>query len=248
MAKVAVDACKQIKGIEATRSEEALLLQAECLYLSGRTSEFDTFFDEIDGVLKAKLSRVQLYEMRLMQLSGKSAHKEAVAVGLKITEILDQKIPTEKEDIIKKIPEALGEVAALMNGRSPSDLISLEPCTNEEMELLIKIQYRLQPDIHVSQQPELFALTVIQNLILTLKFGASQIADEVFIMYAVVIRGMLGDCKLSYEFGKLAMDWRVPSGGKPSSSVSFSFAWFVQPWMEQLEACEKNYLAVLLIC
>ena len=117
-----------------------------------------------------------------------------------------------------------------LGGRRP-ELVDLPALDDERIGRLIGILMLIGPAAHISQKPELFALSTLQAFALTLEHGIGPDAPKAIAMYAAVVRGLTLDSQLAHAFSTLAMTIDEKLFGRLSSPVAFLHAWFVNHWI-----------------
>ena len=169
-----------------------------------------------------------------VQMLQSGAPQEAVGLGQDAVRMLGVELP-EPQLRGLAIGREMGEIYRLLGGRRPEELLDLPELTDERAGTALKILQLIIPGAHISHQFELFALCVLKCVSLCLEYGNGPDAPFSYATHAVITRGMTGDSRLAYEFGRLAMDLDQRLRGRPSASVGFAHAWFINHWINHVD-------------
>ena len=159
----------------------------------------------------------------------------AVDLGLEAVSQLGVEIPGDAAGQGQAVGAELQRITGLLAGRAPADLIQLPLLTDPRIGRIIDILVQLAPGAHINQRFELFALAVVKCMALTLEYGVGPGASFVFGTYALVIRNLIGDARLAYDFGRLAVDTDIRLRGRGGASALFVHYWFLNHWIHPLE-------------
>ena len=199
------------RGIEAIGAEgwateynlarDLRLEGAEAAYLNG---EFEHTTAWTAAVIErgAELDRVRAYEVRVLAATARGEADVAVVEGLKLLRLLEVRIPAAptKRDIV----QGLIATKILLAFKRVENLAQLPVMTNERdlttmrlLQLVMSAAYRARPDI--------FAMTVFQSVMLSVRRGNSPLATQGYLGYGIILCGVTGDVATGYKFGELAL-------------------------------------------
>ncbi|MEP7309495.1 MAG: AAA family ATPase [Acidobacteriota bacterium] len=157
--------------------------------------------------------------------------EKAVQLAVEAARQLGTDLPESRDEQGAAIGREMARIAGQLAGRGPAELADLPALDDERIGRIIGILMLIGPAAHISQRPELFALSTLKAFALTLEHGIGRDAPEVIAMYAAVVRGLTLDSQLAHAFSTLAMDLDRKLFGRVSSPVSFLHAWFVNHWI-----------------
>ncbi len=163
------------------------------------------------------------------------APEQAVRFAVDAAYQLGVVLPDSRERQGAAIGAEMQKIGELLAGRGPAQLAELPPLRDERVARVIGILMLIGPAAHISQKPELFALSTLKCFTLTLEHGIGSDAPKVIAMYAAVVRGLTQDSQLAYQFSTLAMELDRKLHGRVSSPVAFLHAWFVNHWINPMK-------------
>ncbi|WP_026897631.1 AAA and adenylate/guanylate cyclase domain-containing protein [Daejeonella oryzae] len=170
-------------------------------------------------------------EKQSVRLFSTGFARQSVDIGLRGVTLLDVHIVREPSEIGQKIGENMAVIAALMDKRSPSDLLSLKKLDDPKVECAINILLRIAPFAFQSQQIDLFALISVSCLRMTLENGSSKDVAVVYSLYSIIYKGMTGDYLGANSWSELAIKADEENGRTLFSNVAFVHTWFHSHWV-----------------
>ncbi len=177
----------------------------------------------------------QYLSMTAAQMLSTGAPEKAVELAVDAARQSGVDLPASREEQGAAIGAEMQKIGQLMQGRGPAQLAELPPLTDDRIANVIRILMLIGPAAHISQKPELFALSTLKCFSLTLEHGIGSDAPKVIGMYAAVVRGLTQNSQLAYEFSTLAMDLDLKMYGRVSSPVAFLHAWFINHWINHVK-------------
>ncbi len=169
------------------------------------------------------------------QLLSAGVPERAVQFAVDAARQLGVDLPESREEQRAAIGAEMRKIGQLMAGRSPAKLADLPSLRDEGVARIIGMLMLIGPAAHISQKPELFALSTLKCFSLTLEHGIGSDAPKVIAMYAAVVRELAQNSQLAHEFSTLAMDLDRKLFGRVSSPVAFLHAWFVNHWINPMK-------------
>ncbi|MDB9787060.1 AAA family ATPase, partial [Bacteriovoracaceae bacterium] len=172
-------------------------------YLSGNIEKSNDCRKIILENAKTNVEKLKLYHLELAQYTSIGRLDEAIETGIKAFALLgiDIQINTGKLAVIKEILEA----RLNLKNRNIEDLINGPQLKDEEKIVLMEICSELSLPLYYLGHENLYAVVVLKAVNISLKHGIAAISSLSFLGYSIILNGVLGDYKTSYEFGKLAM-------------------------------------------
>jgi serine/threonine protein kinase/tetratricopeptide (TPR) repeat protein len=169
------------------------------------------------------------------QMLPTGAPEKAVQLAVDAAHQLGVDLPDSREQQGVAIGAEMQRIGELMAGRGPAQLAGLPPLSDERVAQITRILMLIGPAAHISQKPELFALSTLKCLTLTLEHGIGPDGPKVIAMYAAVIRQLTQNPQQAYAFSTLAMDLDHRLYGRVSSPVGFLHAWFMNHWINPIQ-------------
>ncbi|MFV1987270.1 MAG: AAA family ATPase [Gemmatimonadota bacterium] len=173
-------------------------------------------------------------ELAAKQALSEGMSREASHRGLDAAGMLGVELPRDPAEIEPSLGALMGEIAELMAGRRPSDLMALPAAEDEAVIRATGIILDSQPAAAMSQQQMLFAIMALQNFALTLRHGSSHFSPGVYAVYASVVRAMTGDSAGAHEINRVALELADRAGGEFTPFVGFVHTWLINFWVEPL--------------
>ena len=230
------------RGVEAAGDEawardyalarDLRLEGAEAAYLSGdaeRTMEWTASAIEHAAT---ELDRVHGYEVRVLAAISRGESDVAVVEGLKLLSLLGVPIPTapKKLDIVK----GFLVTKALLAFKRVESLAQL-PVMTDELDLTRMRLLQLVSQAAYSARPDVFPLTVLQSVILSVRRGNSPSSIVGYLCYGIMLCGVTGDIATGYKFGELALTLLSRFDAQPlRPRALFMFNAFISHWRNHI--------------
>jgi predicted ATPase/anti-anti-sigma regulatory factor len=218
-----------ILGAEGAAREEALSFdlcaaRAECEHLAGAFEEAEAQFHALLRRSLPSLSRAKVHRLRMDLATTRGKFADAVSAGLEGLALLGVDLRGTAEAQQAAIGSALAEVPENLAGRRVEDLIDAPALTDSNHRAALEILSGLLSSAYIAN-PTLFALSVVKQVNLSLKYGHSDVSAAAYAAYGVLLSSALGRPPEGHAFGKLAvaLDERQGSGAR-SCDVNFIFA------------------------
>ncbi|PWK14286.1 protein kinase domain-containing protein [Tumebacillus permanentifrigoris] len=222
---------------------ELYMERSEVEYLCGYFGMAENLFDYILANVKTTLEKTNVYHIKSILYINQEKYEEVCRLCAEAIPMLGMKIPLTYSRT-RMFAEIL-KSKWYLRGRTSEQLLNMpmasNPYQNQKMRLLINY---LNAAYFIDQ--ELFALLNLISLTTTLKHGNSIGSGLSYGGYGMLLGSVLGDYKLGYEFGRLAMqvheriEYDLLKG-----QAYFGFATFINHWTrpirEGLELLREGY-------
>ena len=204
----------------------------EAAFLSGDFDRMQRFVEIVQNSAKTLLDKVKVYEVQMQAYIGQNRLLEAVNTALQVLKLLGVEFPSEPNP--SDIGQALGETAAILNGKRIEDLIDLpqmtEPYKLAAMRLLSSI---FAPAYIVA--PALLPLTICKQVDLSVQYGNASVSPFAYANYGFLLCGVVGDIDSGYEFGQLALSLVSKLNAQEiKAKTAFIVNLFIRHWKEHL--------------
>jgi len=175
---------------------------AETAFLSGDFDEMDHLSQVVLNKAKHLLDKVKVYEVIIQSRTAQNQMLDALDTALSVLALLGIKLPKypNKFQIIK----ALFKTKALMSGKTIEDLKDLPEMTDPEKMAAMQILSHVNTAAYVAI-PELLALSVFKQVLLSIKFGNADLSAYAYASYGAILCGVVGDIDTGYQFAQLGV-------------------------------------------
>ena len=216
---------------------EITKVYVECAYLNNDYALAD---EHAQHLLRQVKTPMEQAEIRLMQsrLSNFLGQLDKViqfaSLGLQLLKV---NVPTTpgmhlliKEMIIVK---------AGLVGKSKENLLNLPPMKSEKMKLVLQFWNEINRAAYLFGNTNLFLLSILKQMQLTLRFGNSREAGLTYVSYSMIL-AILGDFQGTYEFCELARRSSEKEGSfECLPTILFSSGFFGHAWNRSWQDIEQ---------
>ncbi|MCP2728982.1 ATP-binding sensor histidine kinase [Limnofasciculus baicalensis] len=238
-----------VELLEADRweSQYALTLAlyeeaAEAGYLNGRFDEMDKLVDVVLQNAKILLEKVKIYDIKIQGTIARGDLKQAIKIGLELSELLGIKIPEEPNQL--DIQKGLEETASLLNGQKIEDLINLPEMTDPHKLAAMYITMSIASAAFIAA-PDICLLIVLSQVNLSIQYGNSTSSGYVYGAYAVILLTEFQNIESGYKLGKLALSLVERLNAKNvKAKVLLMFGGHLVHWKEHL----RENIPILIEC
>ncbi|MEM7713742.1 MAG: AAA family ATPase [Cyanobacteria bacterium P01_A01_bin.68] len=214
---------------------------AEAAYLAGDFEQTEIFIEIVLANAKTLLEKIKVYEVRIQAYGAQNKALEAVNIALKVLKDLGIEFPqnpTESyvQNEIKK--------TSLKITTKIENLIDLPEMT--ELSSLAKIRILSNTTVFAYQAtPQLMPLICLEAVNLSLKYGNAPLSAFSYVVYGIILCGILGDIESGYKFGKLA-ESLVYKSRKQEVFVRVleTFNQLIRPWREHIKDTLKHSITL----
>ncbi|MEH1780696.1 MAG: AAA family ATPase [Nostoc sp.] len=212
----------------------------EAAYLSGDFEYTEKFIQAVLLKAKTPLDQVKAYEVKIQSYGAQGKELEAVHIAKTFLKTLGVEFPTNPSQ--SDIQLAIETTYVKLAHRSIQDLIELPEITEAQPLIIMRI---LSSTIGLAYTvaPELLLFIILKQINLSIKFGNSPLSAFAYVMYGVMLCGVIGDIDSGYKFGKLA-DSLLPNfqTKEVTGKVMETFNHLVRHWKEHLKQTLKPLL------
>ncbi len=201
---------------------------AEITYLTGDFQASEEFVEVVLTQAKTLLEKVKVYEIRIQAYGAQGKAIEAVNTALKVLKQLGIEFPENPNQ--SDVEQAMGQMASNLTEREIEELVDLPEMTEAEPLAAMRI---LSSAITLAYQvaPKLMPLFCIKQINLSLKYGNAPLSALAYIIYGLILCGIVGDIEAGYKFGNLAESLVNKFQGKEVSvKVLGTLSQHIKPW------------------
>ncbi|MEM0979226.1 MAG: AAA family ATPase [Cyanobacteria bacterium P01_H01_bin.58] len=175
---------------------------AEAAFMVGDFEAMDQLIDTVLKQGKTVLDRVPVYAIQIQSLIARHELLSAVQKGLQVLRLLGFPL-SENPD---KLELALRLIKSRISlwGKSVEKLADLPNMADPTALAAIQILCSIISASYLSA-PNVFVLTVFQEVALSVRYGNTPISAFAYATYALILCGVAQDFKAGYRFGDLAL-------------------------------------------
>lgn len=221
------------------QNKEALLYDlykelADVAYLNADFQQSQKHVTYILNHCSSTILKAEIYNMLIVQHTFQSEFAEALKVGVKGLELMNEPLPT------KDLPNVLGGEIQKMNEKigvkSIASLIDEPVMVDQEKIIATQLLVNLIPVAYLSGQMEQYAVISAKIINLALQHGHSPTSSHGYSNYGGVIAAMMGQYDVAFQFGTLALKLTEKFNNMYlRCKDSMLFANFMSPWVQHVK-------------
>lgn len=202
----------------------------ECLYLTGHYDDAEKLFDIILSKAKSSIDIANVSSLMVTFYTSQGDYKKALQTGYQAAKIVGKPIPEKSNSL--HVAFALLRLWITFRKNKIEDVLDF-PEMKDPAVLSYAYLYSYTGTVIYYIDPHLFAFTVIEGNLVTLKNGNWEYADFGFNALGCIVGSSLGFYKQGYRFGKVALTLSERKPGKTNRCrINFLFAMMILPWTE----------------
>jgi len=182
-----------------------LALHVEAAEAASITGQFEQMEQLVDVVLqqaKTLLDKIKVYEIKIFSYMVQDKMLDVVETALPVLTMLGVYLPPKPNQL--QIVQGLLQTKITLFGKRTEDLINLPEMTDSSKLAAMHILSSATGAAYIIR-PELLPLIVFKQVNLSLKYGNTASSADAYSSYGVILCGVLGDIKVGYQFGQLAL-------------------------------------------
>ncbi|MEG3966424.1 ATP-binding sensor histidine kinase [Microcoleus sp. T2B6] len=206
---------------------------AEAEYLNGNFEESEALIEVAFAQAKSELEKAEIYNILIVQYTLLSKYQEAIQSGLKALQLLG--IDLDEDNLSEAVNAEMAAAKANLANQEIAALINAEKMKEPAQQMAMKLLGNMGPLTFFSSQ-ELWKLTVIKAINLSLKYGFVAGGSYCYSCYGIILNSILGDYQSAYEFGRLALTLSENSNNlSQNCQDSVIFANYLNCWVRPLK-------------
>ncbi|MBU4438024.1 MAG: AAA family ATPase, partial [Firmicutes bacterium] len=216
---------------------EMIKVYAECAYLN---KEYALAEQQIEILMRHARNSIDQAEIRLMQsilYRFLGQFENVIKYGIQGLRVLGIRMPSEPglHTVIKELVIVKGRLW----GKSTETLLKAPPLQSDKVKLIIRIMSELNSVTYNGGNVNLFLLSTLKSLNLTIRYGNSREAASIYSAYAILL-AVLGDLKNSYQFNKLALTLvEAEERAQYRASIYFAYGFLGYSWSESFHDVDQ---------
>ncbi|ABA21602.1 Serine/Threonine protein kinase and Signal Transduction Histidine Kinase (STHK) with GAF sensor [Trichormus variabilis ATCC 29413] len=175
---------------------------AEAAYLAGNFERMESLIQVVLLQAKTLLEQVKIYEIKIQAYGAQNQAIEAVNTALTFLKLLGVEFPENPSQSDFQL--AMAGITTNLNGKLIENLINLPEMRDKKSLAAIQILSSASGLVYQAV-PQLFPLIVLKQVELSLKDGNAHLSAYAYVLYGLMLCGIIGDIESGYQFGKLAL-------------------------------------------
>ncbi|OUL20481.1 serine/threonine protein kinase [Nostoc sp. RF31YmG] len=173
----------------------------EAAYLAGDFEQMEQLTEVVLVRAKTLLEKVKVYEVKIQAYGAQNKILEAINTALGFLKLLGVEFPKNPSQL--DVRQEMEKITLSLANRCIEDLIHLPEMTEDKTLAVMRILSSII--VFASQAfPELFSLIVFKQVNLSLEYGNAPLSAFGYVVYGLILCGVVEDIESGYQFGKLA--------------------------------------------
>jgi PAS domain S-box-containing protein len=212
-------------------------LGAEAAYLDGNFELMAQFIQKVLDSVEHPLDKVKVYEVQIQAYGAQNQSLEAVSIGKEVLKLLGIEFPKNITD--SDIQTEINKTISLLAERSIEDLINLPQMTDKTSLAAMRILSNIT-NFAYQTDPNLFILLPLKQVSLSYQYGNSPQSSFGYVVYGIILCGLVKDIESGYQFGKLAVNILSKFNTKEvTAKVVQTFNCLVKHWKKHTQETLK---------
>jgi PAS domain S-box-containing protein len=205
----------------------------EATYLCGDFMAMEQLACVVHNHAKTVFDEVKVYDVKIQAAASQGNLKQAIKIGLMVLARLGVELTEEPSQL--DIQTALEKTAAQLADREIADLINLRAMSQPEPLAAMRILSSITSLAFIAA-PNLFPLISLAEVNLSIAYGNNTLSAHGYVVYGIVLCGIVQEIEAGYQFGKLALSLAEQLDIKEvKAKISTTFAASVMHWKEHLK-------------
>ncbi|MBF0552525.1 MAG: serine/threonine-protein kinase PknK, partial [Deltaproteobacteria bacterium] len=189
------------------------------------------------------LDQMKIYEIKIMACMAQRKFQDAIQTALTVLRLLGIRFPKKPGKL--HVLLALIKTKAVLAGKNIEDLVDLPLMADPHALAALRIMTSISVAAYTAA-PMLYPLSVLKRLALSVKYGNSPLACDVYNGYGLFLCGVIGDIDGGYRFGRLAVNLLKRLNVKDrEAGICVRDNMFIRHWKEHLretiEPLQESY-------
>ncbi|WP_414570743.1 protein kinase domain-containing protein [Nostoc sp. CCY 9925] len=213
---------------------------AEAAYLNGNFEKMEELIEVVLAQAKTLLEKVKVYEIKIQADGAQNKALASVNTSLSFLKLLGVEFPDRPNQL--DIQLAMAEITSNLAGKQIQELINLSDMNQPQLLAAMRILSSTAP-VAYQVAAELFLLICLKQINLSIKYGNASLSAYAYVVYGVMLCGVIKDFESGYQFGKLALNLLAKSGAKEiKARVMQGFHSLIEIWHKHVKETLKPLL------
>lgn len=177
--------------------------RAEVEYLNGNLDRSQAFLDFLLDRSRSPEEKIELYQMLIVRYTTIARYRDAIALGKTALNLLGLELPEANLETCWQ--EELDRSQTHWQNDAIAALMELPAATDKTAIAQIQVLSHLTKATYLSQ-PDLYKWIVAKSVNLCQEYGQIPESSYLYSAYGILLGSLLGEYKLGYEFGLLALN------------------------------------------
>ncbi|WP_228059206.1 ATP-binding sensor histidine kinase [Nostoc sp. LEGE 06077] len=175
---------------------------AEAAYLNTDLVQMETLAEIVLQQARSLLDAAKVYEIKIDAYTSLGEFTKAVTTGLNFLKSFGIEFPSQpnKQDFVDFLQQTRQQLA----GRSTDELLNLPVMTSPQFQALLRMLVQISGPTYLAS-PSLYPLICCQQVQLSVTHGNIPASSFGYVVYGLLLCGVVGDITTGYEFGQLAL-------------------------------------------
>ena len=213
---------------------------AEVSYLQGEFAAMEQYADQVLTHAPDLLSQVKIYETKIAAYQAQGRSQDAITTGLQVLKQFGLSLPETPNQA--QVMLALAKTKLAQRNLAIEELVNLPTMVDPSQLAMMGIITKLLPIAYTSR-PLLFALVLLNQVRLSIKWGNCAQGTTAYVAYAIALWNLFGDIDSAYRLGRVALALSEKFGVRAIQPfITYVATAFTQHWKRPL----RDTLAPLL--
>ncbi|MEH2407810.1 trifunctional serine/threonine-protein kinase/ATP-binding protein/sensor histidine kinase [Nostoc sp.] len=211
---------------------------AEAAVVCGDFTQMNRCVEEVLENTQVLLDKVKVYEIQIQGFSIQNKLPAAIAIGLEVLQALGINFPSPLSH--SELSKVLQQTAVHLAGREVKHLINLPQMREAQQLAAMQILSSIMSPAFRGA-PEIFPFFVLEMVNLSLEHGNTELSTVAYVMYGLILCGVLEEITLGYQFGQLALSLLERYDTQHLKCyINFAFNICIRHWQEPLQQTIKS--------
>jgi predicted ATPase/class 3 adenylate cyclase/tRNA A-37 threonylcarbamoyl transferase component Bud32 len=189
-------------GFDPRLRHELRVGRIEAMYLCGRFEEAERLAEDVLAQTELPLEKVEVLEQLLLAHTTRLQYRKAIDTAVRALALLGENIPGRPSQV--QVLAELARTKLALAGKKPDELLALPPMTNRQKLGAMRILMLATAPAYFEDQ-NLLPLLALRMVRLSARYGNAAHSAYGYVMYGLVLCGVLNDMPGGLAFGRLAM-------------------------------------------
>ncbi len=179
--------------------------RADAEYLAHNFEQADALFDVLLAEAQSDLDRARIYTMRAVQYANLGQFDKVLQAGRTGLSLLRTVLPDTDEATQQAVGETLAAIQTHLGDRQIAELRHLPTMTDPLDQATIRLFNAMLAPSYLLGQMNLTFLLAAKMVNMSIEHGNADVSAPGYIWYGLFVGAGLGNLKVGYEYGQLAL-------------------------------------------
>jgi predicted ATPase/class 3 adenylate cyclase/GAF domain-containing protein len=189
-------------GFDARLCHELSVGRIEAMYLCGRFEEAESLAEQLLARTELPLERVEVLEQLVLAHTTRLQYRKAIDTAVRALALLGENIPGRPSQL--QVLAELARTKLALAGKQPDQMLALPRMNNPQKLAAMRILMLATAPAYFEDQ-NLLPLLALRMVRLSARHGNAAHSAYGYVMYGLVLCGVLNDMRRGLAFGRLAL-------------------------------------------